>query len=679
MKKSIKKAKDAAVQTNAVQVETAGEGTGAVVPFVSMSMNLSVDLIDPSPYNPRTEFKDKELEELAESIRLHGVQTDIKVRPAEGGRYQIVYGERRYRASLLAGRQTIPAKVECMTDEQAETCAIIENMQRENFSPFEEGKIFRDKYDSGRTIAWICETYGKKEEYVRGRMNLTKLIPEVAALLKQKEITLEVAKEFAKYDQQIQSEVYGQHFHTDGFYSWKGIAAKELAKRLYERYMTKLDSYNFDKGDCAACGHNTFNQVLFTECGDCPGCSNMECLMKKNTDYLVNRCIELSGKDPRLHIAIDSDGDAKAAEILEGKGYEVTTFDAPYWRYTREPDMPQAPDPADYDDQDDLQFAMDDYNGELEEFKEATTELEFNVSEGRMLKYAVIKGKEVRIIYDKVEEESEDDSAGEVFIRQPESPAKALKKKDERNGEICCEHITKDLKKLLYDNTQDSFPQTEMTERERQFLYYVLLEDISGYNREKLGIEGYGRYDDKRLEAAERLTPEQKTMLYRMAIMRYCENMSENYVKPDSPDIRLFTEFMELHYPEESRAIQEKHKKIYEKRHANLQVRIEAIEDEAELLRLKKDAEEAGSAIVEFKGRLIDIETGELKGFAITQPDGFDYPQPVDPQEPAPQQEWPAGDYTDRFIPDEPSEIFELVAAKASSVKLKRLHIKKAS
>lgn len=313
------------------KVETVNEQSvsTSIVPFHAISMDLSLELIDPSPYNPRTEFNDNELMELADSIRLHGVQTDIKVRPVEGGRYQIVYGERRFRASKLAGKQTIPAKIEYMSDEQAETCAIIENMQRENFSPFEEGKIFRDKYDSGKSIEWICETYGKKEDYVRGRMNLTKLIPEVAQMLKQKEITLEVAKEFAKYEQYVQAEVWQQHFSTTGYCSWKGIPAREFAKRLFDKYMTKLDAYNFDKTDCNGCGYNTFNQVLFTECGDCAGCQNMDCLMNKNTEYLVSKCIELATKDPRINLAIGSDGNIAAAQILTEKGYDVNTFDAP--------------------------------------------------------------------------------------------------------------------------------------------------------------------------------------------------------------------------------------------------------------------------------------------------------------------------------------------------------------
>ncbi len=138
----------------------------------------------------------------------------------------------------------------------------------------------------------ICSRYGKSETFVRGRINLNKLIPEVAQMLENEEIGVEMASEFANYEDTIQKEVYDQHFRNEGYFSWKGIKVGEFKKRLYDKYMTKLDSYSFDKTECATCGHNTFNQVLFTDCGDCAGCQNHACMQDKNRKYLVDRCIE---------------------------------------------------------------------------------------------------------------------------------------------------------------------------------------------------------------------------------------------------------------------------------------------------------------------------------------------------------------------------------------------------
>ena len=645
MKKSQKTAtaKKQTVNASAAPANT----TTALVPFQAVSMNIPLDKIDPSPFNRDRTITEKELRDLADSIALHGVQTDIKVRPMEGGRYQIVYGERRFRASLLAGKTTIPAKVEQMTDEQAETCLIIENLQRENYSAVEEGRIFRRKQEEGMSVAAICERFGKKEDYVRSRISLTTLIPEVADMLEREDITLEVAKEFAKYDTDVQKEVYEEHFLHEGYWSWKGIPAKELGRRLYDKYMTRLDNYRFDKTECNSCGHNTLNQVLFADCGDCGACRNMACLLKKNEDYLVDQAAKLLTNDARLHLAVTRDGDRAIAQRLEAMGHEVVTLEKSLWNYIDEPEMPEAPDPQDYDDEDALQAARDDYEEEVKAFEEECSEIESGVSEGTLLKYAVIGTKDVTILYDRVQTRTETDAYGTVHTLNPESPAMKLRAKDARNLEICYEHINKDLKKVLKEAT-GKFPTAAMTEREHQMLNYVLLDRIPGANRKLLGVDGYGSCQAERLKVAETMTDEQRAMLFRMAFMRYCGDICEYNCKADDIDIRLMTEFGQLHFPDETKAVLTRHKAIYDKRHASLEARIKAIEEEAELKRLR---EQVGT--LQVGDDLIDIATGEVLATAIGEADPADYPEPVFPQEPQPDYTPYEGPEPDEFLPEE--------------------------
>ena len=95
-------------------------------------------------------------------------------------------------------------------------------------------------------------------------------------------------------------------------------------------------------------------------------------------------------------------------------------------------------------------------------------------------------------------------------------------------------------------------------------------------------------------------------MLARMAIMRYMDDLNEYNCKEDSIDIKLMTEFAELHFPEQSKAILDRHKNIFDKRHTNLQVRIDALEQEAERLRLE------AKGLVKVGDDLVSIETGEI-------------------------------------------------------------------
>lgn len=653
--------------------------------YQTVAMNIDLSLIDPSPFNPRKEFAEEKLQELAASIRQHGVQTDIKVRPKDGGRYEIVYGERRFRASQLAGMQTIPAKVEAMTDEQAEICAIIENMQRENLTPFEEGETFcRLAQQRGMSIAELCQTFDKSEKYVRTRMNLTKLIPEVVQMLNNRDISLEVAKEFTNYDETIQREVYETHFVHEGYNNWKGIAAKEFAKRLYDRYMTKLDNYGFDKAECGTCQHNTLNQVLFQMCGDCAGCQNPTCLRAKNEAYLVDKCLDMLAKDPRLHLACNDQSNANVVTRLTELGHEVLTLDLPLWRYDSEPRMPEAPQAEDFEDPDEFEFAKENHETKLEQFKEECVELEYAVSEGRKLKYAFITATSVDFYYETVcnQVETTEEQSWSVT---PESPAKRLQDKDVRNHQICYERITKDLKKVLRCDA-DRFPKTALTPREEQFLYYVLLSRISRENMQILGYNGYMLSENQRFEIVERLTPERKTQIIRMAIMRYCSDLTEHGCNPESVDIKFLTEFSMQHFPDETQPIVERHQSIYNKRHANLEVRIKALEEETKALSIRSMFDEKalcqmpdGTVINVFTGEVIDnnvlamaLEGTEIPRMEAEQP-LQETPEPDIVEEPLPDEnpweEEPLDPY--EFIPEE----YVLQTDESLHGKRKQLHL----
>ena len=241
---------------------------------------LDLNKIVNSTYNPRKNFREDTLLELAESIKQSGVLQPICVRPKDEG-FEIVYGERRYWAAAMAGLQFIPALIRELSDAEAEDAAITENLQREDVRPREEAAAYKRALQSGRhTIESLVGKFGKSEAYIRSRLKLCELIDALAEMLDREDISVGVATEIAKYPADIQQEVYDDHFAEGCYSSWKTARIKEIARRLYERYMTKLESYNFDKTECLSCQHNTANQVLFKdECtGGCAGCQNRECM-----------------------------------------------------------------------------------------------------------------------------------------------------------------------------------------------------------------------------------------------------------------------------------------------------------------------------------------------------------------------------------------------------------------
>ena len=134
---------------------------------------VPIDRIDPNPQQPRVVFEEDALEELAASIREHGVLQPILVRPIGPNQYQIVAGERRWRASRLAGLASIPALIEEIDDDTALEISIIENLQREDLTPLDEAAMYdRMVHEHGYSIRKLAEKLGKDKGYLENRLRL---------------------------------------------------------------------------------------------------------------------------------------------------------------------------------------------------------------------------------------------------------------------------------------------------------------------------------------------------------------------------------------------------------------------------------------------------------------------------------------------------------------------------
>lgn len=145
--------------------------------------NVLTALIDPGN-NDRTVFDPVKLAELAESLRLHGLAQPITVRPMPTGRFQIVAGERRYRASQLLKWETIPAIVRALTDEQASAVMLLENTGRSDLSPIEEARAYQERIDRfSWTLQELSETAGVSQDRIKRRISLLKLVPEAQQLV----------------------------------------------------------------------------------------------------------------------------------------------------------------------------------------------------------------------------------------------------------------------------------------------------------------------------------------------------------------------------------------------------------------------------------------------------------------------------------------------------------------
>jgi ParB family transcriptional regulator, chromosome partitioning protein len=166
-----------------------GEDTADAATRMESVNEFDIDLIDPNPEQPRTRFTDKALDELAQSIIANGVVQPIVVRQ-NGPRYQIVAGERRWRASQRAGLRKIPAVVKDVSDDKLLELALIENIQRQELNPIEEAKAYRKLIDSiGLTQEQLSERVGKERSMIATSLRLLKLPEDIQILIEERKLS----------------------------------------------------------------------------------------------------------------------------------------------------------------------------------------------------------------------------------------------------------------------------------------------------------------------------------------------------------------------------------------------------------------------------------------------------------------------------------------------------------
>lgn len=174
-------------------------------------LQLDLDLIEPNANQPRTNFNESNLEDLAQSIRANGIVQPIIVR-RKGNGFQIVAGERRWRASQRAGLQKIPAIVKVIDDEKLLELALIENIQRQELNTIEEAKAYKNLIETiGLTQEMIAERVGKNRTVITTFLRLLKLPKDIQTLLEENKISAGHARALLMLDEEsLQRQVAGK-------------------------------------------------------------------------------------------------------------------------------------------------------------------------------------------------------------------------------------------------------------------------------------------------------------------------------------------------------------------------------------------------------------------------------------------------------------------------------------
>ena len=190
---------------------------------------VPVDLIQRGRYQPRRDMDAQALQELADSIRQQGVMQPVVIRPIGEGRYELVAGERRWRATQMAGLDRIPAIIRDVPDEAAIAMALIENIQRENLNPIEEAMALqRLQEEFGLTQLQVAEAVGKSRTTITNLLRLIGLTSDVRTMLEHGDLEMGHGRAMLTLDPEVQTQVARQ------------VVAKGLSVRQTEALVRRL-------------------------------------------------------------------------------------------------------------------------------------------------------------------------------------------------------------------------------------------------------------------------------------------------------------------------------------------------------------------------------------------------------------------------------------------------------
>lgn len=222
----------------AIKKRGLGRGLDALLSDVNHDENTSLDdslqyfpldIIQPGKYQPRVDMSQESLDELADSIRAQGLVQPIVVRPVSDGRYEIIAGERRWRACKIAQLELIPALVRDVSDRSAIAMALIENIQRENLNPMEEANaLFRLREEFSMTHQEAAEAVGRSRAAVSNLLRLRNLNDDVKRLVENCDLEMGHARALLGLQDELQSETA------------KNIVEKGLSVRETEQLIRRL-------------------------------------------------------------------------------------------------------------------------------------------------------------------------------------------------------------------------------------------------------------------------------------------------------------------------------------------------------------------------------------------------------------------------------------------------------
>jgi ParB/RepB/Spo0J family partition protein len=501
-----------AVHANDLELveDDAPKATGAAAQFPVEE--VAIDQITADTEQPRRHFSEAEMEELTSSIRQYGVLQPIVLRKnpylvsSDTYPYCIVFGERRWRAAKAAGLNTIPASIRVLTEVQALELQVIENLQRKDVHPMEEGIAFKKLMDGGVDIEGLRLKIGVSNKYIATRIKLNDLTEQWQKAYLTDRIDLSQAVKLSKLDSKKQNMLYrdsskdrGSEIHLST-YTLDNVVKNASHSLDKAPFKTEDPNLNPEMGKCSSCPFNTSNTPrLFM--GDERLCTNSACYgIKEKNNY--KKKLEKAAKEPDI-LFLDnsywkSEEDKVKVAAAKDMGVQFVTRDEIISNIQDPGPMPVFEEwVKDYTDPDealsneDLQYLKNDFKDELEQWEENKKIFDRAQTEGAMRRAFVVvgnnAGKYVSVML-RSENPHMDDEDGS-------NPIAEIEKREARSKELDNEKVYKRVTPLLKDLEAYHNSTAPLSKEEQAALVVFLIDSASyidrGWLEEQLGAKNH--------------------------------------------------------------------------------------------------------------------------------------------------------------------------------------------
>lgn len=487
--------------------------------------------------NPRKAFDEDAINELAVSIKAKGVIQPILLRFMDkAGVYELVCGERRFRASRIAGLTDIPAYIKELTDDEAFQLQITENLQRKDVHPMDEAYAFKQTLEKHSTEYIIAE-FGKSAYFIRQRLKLNDLTPDWQKLFYKNLLPVSDALKVAMLPAISQSDIL-ENLGIDEDNIGHFDKQIKIQSWQFDRAQGKLSDAPFDisnkeldkkAGACIGCPYNSATANLFPEDVQSPKCSNITCFSNKCD---INFETEVTAAIEDLTVTLISDSwqvEKKIEEKYKKLGREVLANN----QYSDIQEDNQVPDweefkddnEGNYDTEAELKEAFDK---EVLEYQDEQKNIQNKIASGKYIKAFYVdgnnKGKYVNIELSKKASSSARSEIvkGDPGIAGIDFEIEKIRDREKRAKELDKEKVHRLIVDALKQDTNLKKLPSEFTDTDRVLMCFLLQEHISYQTRDiiKKTIGITSTYDspkgDKNFELLAQLTDEQLAFMVRL-------------------------------------------------------------------------------------------------------------------------------------------------------------------